>query len=134
MIRGGASPLLASAREHFLTAEPVKPGVVRDSILASWIRSRDWRVPADHFDLPYDPNPNRDSRLTYSANNVIGDLADQLAGEPVCIVLTDAHGVVLDRRTGDSALRAHLDRVKLDIGFSYSEQHVGTNGIWVQIY
>ncbi len=125
----GASPLLASAREHFLTAEPVKPGVVRDSIMASWTRSRHWKVPADHFDLPYDPNPNRDTQLTYSANNVIGDLADQLAGEPVCIVLTDAQGVVLDRRTGDSALRAHLDRVKLDIGFSYSEQHVGTNGI-----
>ncbi|MGH3935741.1 MAG: sigma-54-dependent Fis family transcriptional regulator [Pseudonocardiaceae bacterium] len=125
----GASPLLASAREHFLTAEPVQPGVVRDSIMASWTRSRDWKVPADHFDLPYDPNPNRNTRLTYSASNVISDLADQLAGEPVCIVLTDAQGVVLDRRTGDSALRAHLDRVKLDIGFSYSEQHVGTNGI-----
>jgi transcriptional regulator of acetoin/glycerol metabolism len=125
----GASPLLASARERFLTSEPVKPGVVRRSIMASWIRSRDWKVPADHFDLPYDPNPDRDTRLTYSASNVIGDLADQLASEPVCIVLTDAHGVVLDRRTGDSALRAHLDRVKLDIGFSYSEQHVGTNGI-----
>jgi sigma-54 dependent transcriptional regulator, acetoin dehydrogenase operon transcriptional activator AcoR len=125
----GASPLLASARERFLTAEPVKPGVVRASIMASWTRSRNWNVPADHFDLPYDPNPNRDTQLTHSASNVIGDLADQLAGEPVCIVLTDAHGVVLDRRTGDSALRAHLDRVKLDIGFSYSEQHVGTNGI-----
>ncbi|MGH3982005.1 MAG: sigma-54-dependent Fis family transcriptional regulator [Pseudonocardiaceae bacterium] len=102
---------------------------MRDSIMASWTRSRDWKVPADHFDLPYDPNPNRDTQLTYSASNVIGDLAEQLAGEPVCVVLTDAQGVVLDRRTGDSALRAHLDRVKLDIGFSYSEQHVGTNGI-----
>ncbi len=125
----GGSPLLASAREQFLTAEPVKPGIVRDSILASWTRSRGWKVPADHFDLPYDPNPNRDTQLTCSAGNVIGDLADQLAGEPVCIVLTDAQGVVLDRRTGDSALRAHLDRVNLDIGFSYSEEHVGTNGI-----
>jgi sigma-54 dependent transcriptional regulator, acetoin dehydrogenase operon transcriptional activator AcoR len=125
----GASPLLASAREHFLTAEPVKPGVVRDSIMASWTRSRDWKVPADHFDLPYDPNPNRDTQLTYSACKVISDLEEQLFGEPVCIVLTDAQGVVLDRRTSDSALRAHLDRVKLDIGFSYSERHVGTNGI-----
>jgi sigma-54 dependent transcriptional regulator, acetoin dehydrogenase operon transcriptional activator AcoR len=125
----GASPHLASARERFLTAEPVNPGVVRRSILASWTRSRDWKVPADRFELPYDPNPNRDTRLTYSASNVISDLADQLAGEPVCIVLTDAQGVVLDRRTGDPALRAHLDGVKLDIGFSYSEQHVGTNGI-----
>ncbi len=125
----GASPQLASARERFLTAEPVKPGVVRRSILASWTRSRNWNVPADHFELPYDPNPDRDTRLTYSAGKVISDLADQLAGEPVCIVLTDAQGVVLDRRTGDSALRSHLDGVKLDIGFSYSEQHVGTNGI-----
>jgi sigma-54 dependent transcriptional regulator, acetoin dehydrogenase operon transcriptional activator AcoR len=125
----GASPLLASARERFLTAESVKPGVVRHSILASWTRSRDWNVSADRFNVPYDPNPNRDTRLTHSASNVISDLADQLASEPVCIVLTDAQGVVLDRRTGDSALRAHLDSVKLDIGFSYSEQHVGTNGI-----
>ena len=125
----GASPQLASARERFLTAEPVKPGVVRRSILASWTRSRNWNVPADRFELPYDPNPDRDTRLTYSAGKVISDLADQLAGEPVCIVLTDAQGVVLDRRTGDSALRSHLDGVKLDIGFSYSEQHVGTNGI-----
>lgn len=125
----GGSPLLASARERFLTAEPVRPGIVRDSILASWTRSRDWSVPADRFDLPYDPNPNRDTRLTYSAGDVMRDLADQLAGEPICVVLTDAQGVVLDRRSGDSALRAHLDGVKLDVGFSYSEQHVGTNGI-----
>ena len=75
----GASPHLASARERFLTAEPVTPGVVRRSILASWTRSRNWNVPADHFDLPYDPNPNRDTRLTYGASNVISDLADQLA-------------------------------------------------------
>ncbi len=125
----GASPLLARAREHFLTSEPVKSGVVRDSIMASWTRSKDWNVEADHFDLPYDPNPNRQTLLTCTAGKVIGDLADLLVNEPVCIVLTDAEGVVLDRRTGDSALSAHLDRVKLNIGFSYSERHVGTNGI-----
>src|SRR5437763_13219945 len=55
----GASLHLASARERFLTAEPVTPRVVRRSILASWTRSRNWNVPADHFGLPYDPNPNR---------------------------------------------------------------------------
>ena len=36
---------------------------------------------------------------------------------------------MLDRRTGDSALRTHLDQVWLAPGFSYAEQHVGTNGI-----
>jgi len=34
---------LAQARERFLTAEPMEPGQVRDTILASWRRSREWR-------------------------------------------------------------------------------------------
>ena len=33
------------------------------------------------------------------------------------------------RRTGDSRLEGHLDRVWLAPGFSYAEEHVGTNGI-----
>ena len=32
---------LAQARERFLTAEPIEPGQVRDTILASWRRSRE---------------------------------------------------------------------------------------------
>ena len=45
----------------------MRPGVVRDNILASWTRSQDWNVPPDHFELPYESDPDRDSRLTYSA-------------------------------------------------------------------
>jgi transcriptional regulator of acetoin/glycerol metabolism len=36
---------------------------------------------------------------------------------------------VLTRDTGDSRLESHLDAVWLAPGFSYAEQHVGTNGI-----
>ncbi len=42
---------LATNRERFLTAEPVEPNQVRDTILASWWRSRRWNVAADRIDL-----------------------------------------------------------------------------------
>ena len=45
------------------------------------------------------------------------------------MILTDADGVVLERRTGDSALHQHLDKVWLAPGFSYAEKFIGTNGI-----
>jgi transcriptional regulator of acetoin/glycerol metabolism len=51
------------------------------------------------------------------------------AGEPISVILTDAAGVVLDRRTGDSRLQQKLDDVWLAPGFSYAEQFAGTNGI-----
>ena len=42
---------LAANRVRFLTAEPVEPNQVRDTILASWWRSRDWKVAADRIEL-----------------------------------------------------------------------------------
>ena len=42
---------LAQARESFLTGEPIGPGQVRDTILASWRRSQEWNVAARHIDL-----------------------------------------------------------------------------------
>jgi transcriptional regulator of acetoin/glycerol metabolism len=124
--RGGG---LAQARELFLTSESVEPGVVRDSILASWTRSRDWHVAANHLELPYDPNLDRSSRLAQSADAVISAASVEYADEPMSIILTDAAGVVLDRRTSDSRLQDKLDKVWLAPGFSYAERFAGTNGI-----
>ena len=45
------------------------------------------------------------------------------------IILTDPAGLVLSRQTGDRELDRRLDRVSLAPGFSYAEEHVGTNGI-----
>ena len=41
---------LARARQRFLAAQPFEPGQVRDTILASWQRSRRWNVAAAHID------------------------------------------------------------------------------------
>jgi transcriptional regulator of acetoin/glycerol metabolism len=120
---------LARARERFLTSEPVGPGQVRDTILASWRRSRECGVAADRLDLCYVRDPDLDTPLTRAALPVLQNLRQDLAGEPVSVILTDAHGVALSRLTADRALERHLDRVQLAPGFSYAEKFAGTNGI-----
>jgi sigma-54 dependent transcriptional regulator, acetoin dehydrogenase operon transcriptional activator AcoR len=120
---------LASARERFLTAESVEPYHVRDTILASWWRSRRGRVAADRIDLSYIRDPDLDTPLTRSAMPVLRSLRNALDGQPISVILTDADGLVLSRLAADSELDRHLDGVRLAPGFSYAEEFVGTNGI-----
>jgi transcriptional regulator of acetoin/glycerol metabolism len=120
---------LADTRVRFLTAEPVEPGRVREPILASWRRSRESNVAADRIEMPYVHDPNLDTPLIRSAEPVLRQLNEQLAGQPISIVLTDQAGLVLSRLTGDPNLARHLDTVQLAPGFSYAEEFVGTNGI-----
>ena len=120
---------LADIRVRFLTAEPVEPGRVRGPILASWRRSRESNVAADRIEMPYIHDPNLDTPLIRSAEPVLRQLNEQLAGQPISIVLTDQAGLVLSRLTGDPTLARHLDLVQLAPGFSYAEEFVGTNGI-----
>jgi transcriptional regulator of acetoin/glycerol metabolism len=120
---------LAKSRERFLTAEPVEPDQVRDTILASWWRSRRWNVAADHIDLSYVRDPDLDTPLTRSALPVLRNLREHLDGQPISVILTDAAGVVLTRLAADHDLDRHLESVQLAPGFSYAEEFVGTNGI-----
>ena len=120
---------LAKARERFLAAQPVNQQEVREPILASWRRSRDWRVAADRIELRYTRDPDPETALARHADPVLRHLLDQLDGQPISIILTDANGLVLNRLTADHDLERHLDGVKLAPGFNYSEELVGTNGI-----
>jgi transcriptional regulator of acetoin/glycerol metabolism len=120
---------VAHAREAFLTSGPIPSGTVRQPILASWTRSQQLSVPANHLDLGEEADSYRDSPLLSVAAPLIDDVADQMATEPMSVILCDDEGVVLLRRTGDSSLKQHLDRVWLAPGFSYTERNVGTNGI-----
>jgi transcriptional regulator of acetoin/glycerol metabolism len=120
---------LARTRVRFLTSESIEPDLVRDAILASWWRSREFHVPADHIDLPYIRDQDLDTPLIHAATPVLERLGDQLDGQPISLILTDPTGVVLTQRTGDPDLHRHLERVELVPGFSYGEQFVGTNGI-----
>jgi transcriptional regulator of acetoin/glycerol metabolism len=124
-----AKDLLAEARDRFLAAEPVDAGAVRKPILASWWRSRQWHVAADHIELNYLRAPDLESNLARTADPVLRHLHEQLDGQPISIILTDAAGLVLTRMTADHDLERALDGIKLAPGFSYAEDKVGTNGI-----
>ncbi|RZT83783.1 transcriptional regulator of acetoin/glycerol metabolism [Pseudonocardia sediminis] len=124
-----AAERIALARDAFLDDEAVSPGTVRGPILASWIRSRQLAVAPDHLELPHEHDAEPDTPLLRAARPIVSELADQFTTEPVSVILCDADGVVLERRTGDSALHQHLNRVWLAPGFSYAERYVGTNGI-----
>jgi sigma-54 dependent transcriptional regulator, acetoin dehydrogenase operon transcriptional activator AcoR len=124
-----AADRIATARERFLAAEPLDSDAVRRPILASWVRSRHWRVAADHIDLRYIREPDPEAALIRAANPVLRRLHERLDGQPISIILTDAHGLVLSRRTGDHDLERYLESVMLAPGFSYAEELVGTNGI-----
>jgi len=120
---------LAQARVRFLTSEHVEPVDVRDTILASWWRSRRSEVAADNMMVPYVRNPDLDLPLARSAHPIMHRLAEQLDGQPISLILTDPAGMVLRRLTGDADLQRHLEHVSLAPGFSYAEDRVGTNGI-----
>ena len=125
----GARDPLAEARDRFLAAEPVDRKVVREPILASWWRSREWHVAANRLDLSYLGAPDLDTMLARAAEPVLRHLHEQLDGQPISIILTDASGLVLRRLTGDRDLERQLDTIMLVPGFSYAEDVVGTNGI-----
>ncbi|GAA4712202.1 sigma-54-dependent Fis family transcriptional regulator [Phytohabitans rumicis] len=116
------------AREKFLQGDS-PDATVRTHILASWRRSVTAGVPADRFDIPYDPDLDFDGSLAACAQPVLDRLQDQLSGMAVSVVLTDANGRLLDRRVGESHLRDKLDQIWFAPGFSYAERHAGTNGV-----
>ena len=120
---------VAEARELFLTSQEFEPDIVRETILASWWRSRQLNVEADHIALPYVRDVDTHTPLVNCAAPILRQLGDQLQAEPVSIILTDAVGVVLERIDSDDAIARYLDSVNLSPGFSYAEQFVGTNGI-----
>jgi transcriptional regulator of acetoin/glycerol metabolism len=117
------------ARDAFLTTAPAGLASVRNAIRKSWERSRAAKIDADRPAPSYAPPEARATVLTRAAVPVLTALCAELSNEPICLILTDALGVVLWRSEGDRSMLRALDAVKLAPGFSYSESAVGTNGI-----
>jgi len=98
-------------------------------LLASWQRSEDYGIPLDAVDPVFTGTEDLSSLFFQCGNEVLADLHQTLANEPVSLMLTDADGVVLSRLSGDHTLLNALDDVHLAPGFGYSERDVGTNGL-----
>ncbi|MCU1375124.1 MAG: putative transcriptional regulator [Actinomycetia bacterium] len=109
------------------------PCPVRDEIAASWQRSTAAGLRPDRVTVPLGPEGDGDRPLARTARAVLDQIALDLVGAPVGVVLAGERGQVLDRRVDDVTLRAHLDRVHLAPGFVLTEAVVGTNGIGTAI-
>ncbi|MCW2795174.1 helix-turn-helix domain-containing protein [Nocardioides sp.] len=131
--RGAAAQDLGSvsrARDAFLSHDdPRKDEAIRNPIRLSWQRSEASLVDADHPAPSYFERADAETTLARAARPVLKSLSAELAGEPACLILTDAKGIVMERGGGDGSLLRHLDAVDLAPGFQYSETEVGTNGI-----
>ena len=106
---------------------------VRQDILTSWQRCVVAGLSPDRFEVPYRPDVDDDGPLPWAAAPVLDQVADELEGTGVGLLLTDARGQVVDRRAADSGVLARLDRIGLAPGFLYGEDLIGTNAIGTAI-
>lgn len=102
---------------------------VPEAVIASWHRSRRAGVSPERYKVPFHEDVDRDSRLAWVGRPVLDRLNAELSDAPVTIVLTDAKARIIDRRDGTTSVGRMLDRVDLNPGFCFEEEHVGTNGV-----
>ena len=108
-------------------------GVVRQDILTSWQRCLAAGLRPDRFEVPYQPDIDDDGPLRWAAAPILDQVAGELEGTGVGLLLTDARGQVIDRRAADTGILARLDHIELAPGFLYGEDLIGTNAIGTAI-
>jgi signal transduction histidine kinase len=106
---------------------------VREDILTSWQRCVVAGLRPDHFEVPYQPDFDIDSPLRWAAAPILDQVADELEGTGVGLLLSDARGQVVDRRAADTGILTRLDHIELAPGFLYGESLIGTNAIGTAI-
>jgi signal transduction histidine kinase len=106
---------------------------VRQDILTSWQRCVVAGLRPDRFEVPYQPDLDDDGPLRWAAAPILDQVAGELEGTGVGLLLTDARGQVVDRRAADTGILARLDRIELAPGFLYGEDLTGTNAIGTAI-
>ncbi|WP_432570532.1 AAA-type ATPase lid domain-containing protein [Kineococcus sp. SYSU DK005] len=106
-------------------AEPAVAGTVQ----ASWRRCERYGVSEQEVEPVFTGALDTGSLFYACGQEVLRSLHQTLSGEPVSLMITDSEGLVLLRLHPDDGMRRSLDAVHLAPGFSYAEQHAGTNGL-----
>lgn len=120
------------AREHMLSEGTVPEQLaraVRPPVLQSWRRSIMSGAHVDSPALPFTGEHRTRAALRRAAEPVLERLAGQLAGMKAGVLLADYEANVLQRWAPDSTIRPMMDRINSDVGFSITEQNIGTNGV-----
>jgi DNA-binding CsgD family transcriptional regulator len=100
----------------------------RTDIAASWRRSERVGLRRDRFDLPYHRAVSADARLRRATDAVLETLARDLDGTGISALVADHRGDVIGR-WADRAAETALDDLQIAVGYRWSEDHAGTNGI-----
>ncbi|MCD2195369.1 Fis family transcriptional regulator [Actinomycetospora endophytica] len=121
--------LLASARAELIERPDVELPGIPGLVAASWRRSVACGVDPGAITNRYYEDLDVESRLVQCARPAIERLAEQTAGVPVCVVLTDDQARVLVRLDTASSIARAADGRRFAAGFGYAEGAVGTNGV-----
>jgi DNA-binding CsgD family transcriptional regulator len=106
-----------------------QPRAARGEIASSWERCLRVGLRPDNFTVPYQPDYDEAARLTWAAEPVVSQLAQDIEGSGIGVVVCDEQGRVIGRTAAESAIVRLLDRINLAPGFDYGEDRVGTNAI-----
>lgn len=121
-----------AAREYFLTEGRIPDQLmksVRPQVLQSWRRSILSGAEIASPSLIYKGEHHARTALCQAADPVLSRLAEQLVGLQAGVLLADHHAVVVRRWAADPTIQSMMDRIHSDVGFSGSEEFIGTNGI-----
>ena len=121
--------LLTSARARLLDRPDADLTGIPGHVAASWRRSVARGVAPEAVANLFHPDLDTDSRLVRCARPVIEQLAEQTAGAPVCVVLTDDRARLLVRLDTSAEIGRAADENRFAEGFGYDEDAVGTNGV-----
>ena len=124
---------LARARDQFLESG-LPQHDVREEIAASWKRSAlGGARPGGCLDIPVLDGMDHDTVFGRAARPVVRQLAMRLHGTATSVLLSDAAGRIIDRRSGTRHIEAALELVHGVPGALLSEEVAGTNGIGTAI-
>ena len=127
---------LVEARRHLLESGEVPPGLLRDDLARSWMRSQQAGLsPTDALAAMPVSNASQlrhalhqESDLLAHARPVMEFVYDQMRDSGSMVVLADARGLLLHNQ-GDADFLERADRVALRPGAMWLEEQRGTNAI-----
>ena len=101
---------------------------MRPEIAMSWRRSTMCGVQPD-VPIPLDSGSEHDTRLLRSAMPVLEELADQIAGTGLCVLLADRDCRIVRRVFDDTRVERRLETLGILSGALCAEDMAGTNAI-----
>jgi len=125
---------LQQARQEFLSRGSVAQGAVAEEIERSWQRCLakgiDAESPHSHVLTQHELGQRieKNHLLLSHARPEMDTLNEQIAHTRSIVILTDDEGVIL-HSMGDSSFMSEAQRIALQPGYSWNENHRGTNAI-----